>query len=201
MPEALERYALLFVVCALSGTAIPMPEDVALVGAGATVDHPAAFAGMTLAAMGGLLIRDSVFFLLGHAVGEGIFRWPLVQRLVGPARVQRGRELVESQGGRAVLISRFLVGIRSTGFLAAGAMGVRIRDFFFWDLVGLAISVPLALLLGYALGEPILVGVSWVLERKGLVAAVAIAGIAVWAWRTFRAPPGASPGGEGDEPA
>jgi len=171
---------LLFIACALSGIAIPMPEDVALLAAGATLEDPWLFAGMVVAAALGLLIRDSFFFLLGHFVGEGVFNWGVVRRLIGEQRIERGRALVEQKGGKAVLISRFMVGVRATGFLASGALGVRVRDFFFWDSVGLLISVPLLLILGFSLGDPILATMTWVLENKLVVVGVAVLCALLW---------------------
>ncbi|MCB9679495.1 MAG: DedA family protein [Alphaproteobacteria bacterium] len=189
-------YLLLFVACALSGTAIPVPEDVTLVGAGATITDPFGFFAMVLVAAAGLLCRDATFFGIGHFAGEGVFRWRVVQRLVGDERIARGRALVEQQGGRAVLVSRFLIGVRSTSFLVSGAMGVRPRDFLFWDLLGLAITTPLMLLLGYALGEPILAGVSWILAHKWIVVVVAVVGLGIWGLRVVRS----RPEPEGDAP-
>jgi membrane-associated protein len=180
-------YLLLFVACALSGTVIPVPEDITLLGAGATITGPVEFVGMCIAAAAGLFCRDAVFFTIGHVAGEGVFSWAVVQRFVGEERIAKGRALVDRHGGRAVLASRFMMGVRATGFLVSGAMGVRPRDFVLWDALGLAITTPLMMLLGYALGDPIFALVTWVLANKWVV--LLFAGIAVagwWIWRSSR---------------
>lgn len=191
----MRQYLLIFVACALSGTAIPVPEDVTLVGAGTTITDPLGFLATMVAASAGLLVRDGLFFGVGHFAGEGVFRWRVVQRGIGPERLQRGRELVGRHGGRAVLISRMLIGARSTGMLVSGAMGVRARDFVLWDLLGLAITTPILLLLGYALGEPILATVQWVLDHSWIALGVALVlGLAWLVWRFSRPGQGSAPG-------
>ena len=47
------------------------------------------------------------------------------------------------------------MGVRATGFLVSGAMGVRPRDFVLWDAMGLVITTPVMMLLGYALGREV----------------------------------------------
>ncbi len=184
----MRHYLLIFAACAFSGTAIPVPEDVTLVGSGTTITTPFGFLATAIAASAGLLLRDSVFFGIGHFAGESVFRWPFVQRFVGEERLAKGREMVDHHGGRAVLISRLLVGARATGFLVCGAMGVRVRDFALWDLLGLAITTPLLLLLGYALGEPILASVEWLLEHRWVGIGVVVGAVLAWfAWKRFRA--------------
>lgn len=154
---------------------VPLPEDIALLAAGITLNDPAAFVGLVLGGIVGLLIRDSVFFLTGHFVGEGVFRWRAVQRLIGEERITKGRGLVERQGGRAVLVSRFLVGARAAGFLVSGALGVRVRDFYLWDLLGLMVTVPVWLLLGFAFGDPIVGAMGYLLDH----AMVVLGGLAI----------------------
>lgn len=180
----MRHYFLIFVACAFSGTAIPVPEDVTLVGAGTMITSPLGFLATAIAAAAGLLCRDAMFFGVGHVAGEGVFRWRAVQKLLGEDRLAKGRAMVEQHGGRAVLFSRLLIGARSTGFLVSGAMGVRVRDFFLWDLLGLAITTPLMLLLGWALGDPILAAVYWLLDHTWLVLLIALAALGGWlAWK------------------
>ncbi|MEZ4323042.1 MAG: VTT domain-containing protein [Myxococcota bacterium] len=160
---------LLFVACALSGIAIPLPEDLPLLAAGMTVERADQLVALALAGGLGVLCRDAVFFGLGRAFGEGALRWRLVRRLIGDSRLESARQLVLARGGRAVLAARFLVGFRSAAFLVAGAMGVRVRDFVVWDAVALVVSVPVVLALGAVLGTPLTAAVLWVLDHRLLV--------------------------------
>ncbi|MCB9677817.1 MAG: VTT domain-containing protein [Alphaproteobacteria bacterium] len=173
---------LLFVACALSGIAIPMPEDLPLLAAGATLTEPGALLGLAVAGGLGVLCRDAVFFLVGRFAGERALRWRWVVWMLGEGRLARARDLVERRGGRAVLIARFLVGFRSAAFLVAGAMGVRPRDFVVWDLVGITASVPLLLGLGAVVGAPVTSAIGWLLEHRLLV--VAMAALVGLAWAT-----------------
>jgi membrane protein DedA with SNARE-associated domain len=95
--------------------------------------------------------------------------------------------MVEARGGRAVLISRFLIGFRSSGFLVSGALGVRPRDFLLWDVVGLVISVPIVLGLGLVFGGPITAAVEWVLDHRWLVLIALVVGGTGWfGWTRWR---------------
>jgi membrane protein DedA with SNARE-associated domain len=165
-------------VCALSGVLFPFPEDVPLLYAGMRVaSGEASFCPTVLAACAGVFVRDSIGFAIGRTVGAWLLDRPLAVRLIGQRRLERARRLVEERGATAVFVGRFMVGVRFSVFLVAGAMGVRKRDFLRWDALGLLICVPLVILLGYEVGAP-MVAIAWyVLARTRLL--VAIAGLAV----------------------
>jgi membrane protein DedA with SNARE-associated domain len=184
----MKTIALLFVACVFAGVAMPMPEDIVIIAAGTTVTDPATFAAFCVTAALGLLVRDSLFFGIGHFAGEGLLRWPRVLRLLGESRISRARQMVEARGGRAVLISRFLIGFRTSGFLVSGALGVRFRDFVLWDAVGLVISVPIVMGLGLAFGGPITAAVEWLLDHRWLaLAGLVVVGAVWWLWTRLRA--------------
>src|SRR5690606_19677994 len=104
--------------------------------------------------------------------------------------LDRARGMVSGRGAVAVLIGRFLVGFRSPVFVASGAMGVSLRAFVLWDLLGLMIAVPITVSLGFAFGEPMADLAFWALQRIRLVVGVTAALGACWAawrWRARRA--------------
>ena len=165
---------LLFVGCVLSGIAIPVPEDVPLLAAGAAMSDPAELPPLLLAGLVGVFLRDAAFFFAGHWMGEAVLSRPLVQRLIGEARLERARGLVERRGALAVLMGRFLIGFRTAAFLVAGASGVRPRDFLLWDGLGLTVSVPLWLGLGWLLGDQAMAALEWVLANRRLALGLAV---------------------------
>lgn len=178
----MQSIILLFVSCALSSIVIPVPEDLPLLAAGAQIDSTGMLLGFMIAGALGVFLRDAFWFGLGRLAGEGVLRWPLVRRLLGESRLLRARDLVDRRGGRAVFIARFLIGFRSPAFLVAGALGVRIRHFVLWDGVGVLVSTPLALGLGYLVGDPVNAALAWLLDHRLLVAA--LGAILVFAWVT-----------------
>ena len=89
--------------------------------------------------------------------------------------------MVSSRGAQAVLIGRFLLGFRTPVFLTAGAMGVPLRQFIFWDLVGGVVMVPGMVLLGYFFGLPALDGLQWVLAHSWvLLVALVVVGLGMY---------------------
>lgn len=174
-------HLMLFIACLLSGTALPLPEDAALLAAGSLIESPSGFAAASVAGVLGVLARDALFYGLGRAVGEGLFRFPLVRALLG-SRLLVARDAYRARGARAVLFARCAVGFRTPSFLVAGALGVRARDFFAWDLLGACVSVPATLALGWAAGDLVQQAVAWGSERVPLL--LALAGVIALAWFT-----------------
>lgn len=178
----------LFVACLLSGVALPMPEDVPLLTAGATLDGPGAFAVAVLAGGLGVLGRDTLYFAVGRLAGEGLLRRRLVRALLGPRRLARARASVRRRGARAVLLARCAVGFRGVSFLVAGALGVRARDFFAWDLLGIAVTVPLTLVIGRVFGPRVLDAAAWASEHTPLLLAFAAVLVVAWVTRDVGSP-------------
>lgn len=174
-------YLLLFGLCALSGIAIPAPEDLALVVAGVQVhEGTLALPAAALVAGVAIFLRDSLFFAVGHLVGERVLSHRIALRVIGESRLDRARELVERRGSIAVLVGRGLVGFRSAAFLVAGAMGVRPSAFVLWDVVGLVVTVPLVMGLGFGFGDQATLAVQWIVEHPAAVVAAAATVAVVW---------------------
>ena len=178
MPEGLDAltgYPALFAFCLFCGLGIPLPEDV-----------PQAWAGMQIAAgrmewipalltvFVAVLTRDLVVFGAGRFLGERAFRHPLALRFVGEARIDAARERVRTRGPVAVMIGRFLVGLRVGTFFVAGAMRVSGRDFLLYDGLALLLSAPHLVGAGYAFGEPVIRGVMTVAERMPWLVALVV---------------------------
>jgi membrane protein DedA with SNARE-associated domain len=71
-------------------------------------------------------------------------------------------------------------------FFVSGAMGLPLRQFARWDLLGLVITVPAVVALGYEFGDPLLEAVRWTLAQSRVVLAVALL-VATVAWYRSRA--------------
>lgn len=176
-------YSALFLLCAVSGILVPVPEDVSLLYAGSRLQAgELEWAPTLLVAMAGVLVRDLVAYGLGRSVGEWILGRPRVVRVIGAGKLARAHALVERRGTSAVLTGRFLVGVRASVFLVTGAMGVPLRRFLMWDSLGLLITTPLLLLLGYTFGQPVADGLMWFVRhsRGAVVLVVLVGGIILW---------------------
>lgn len=165
---------MLFVACAFSGLAVPIPEDLALLAAGATDPTPLQFGLLSLVGVVGVLFRDSVAFGVGHLLGERVLQWAPVRTLVAWTGLEQLRSLVASHGGRAVLLARSAVGVRTVAFLTAGAMGIRPRAYLLWNALGVAVCVPAMLAIGLWFGEPLRVLVAWMADNALLMVGFAV---------------------------
>jgi membrane protein DedA with SNARE-associated domain len=181
-------YAMLFVLCAVSGLAIPVPEDVPLLYAGMRLEEGQGALGPTLAvAVSGVFVRDLLAYGVGRCVGAWLLERPWVERLISRRRIERACRLVEARGSAAVLVGRFLIGMRAPVFLVAGAMGVSMRKFVLWDLLGLMVAVPAAITLGYLFGAPLADALVWTVARSRILALTVAFGGAGWLWWRSRA--------------
>lgn len=170
--QGVTGYPGLFLICALSGVIIPVPEDIPLLYAGVNLQAGVNAWLPTLAvAIAGVWTRDVLVFLGGRLAGEALLQRAWVLRTFGAARISRARRLVDERGVWAVMIGRFLVGARAPVFMVAGAMGVGFRKFALWDAVGCILAVPLAVFLGYFFGEPLLESAEWLFTHQPKVLA------------------------------
>lgn len=177
----------LFGLCATAGLITPVPEDLVLVWAGMQVELGVlALAPALVITTSGVFVRDLIAYWLGRLLGDWLLgnRW--VHRLLGKKRLARAIRLVEQHGTAAIVIGRCLVGMRTPVFLVAGASGVGFRRFAIVDGVGVLITVPLVLAVGYFVGAPAIDALFWVSRSARAIFWVA-AGVGavwlIWMWR------------------
>lgn len=181
--EGIQGYPGLFLFCALSGVAFPLPEDVTLLYAGLRVrSGELDWAPTLVVALLGVMVRDTLAYGAGRAFGDGLLSRPWVRRLLGEKKLDRARRMIEERGGSAILLGRFLIGVRATVFFASGAMGVSFRQFALYNAAGLLVTVPVVVVLGYEFGDPIVHGALWMIRRGRVVTLMILAIFAVSIW-------------------
>lgn len=180
--ENIGGYPGIFLLCALSGIAFPLPEDISLLYAGIRLREGVLSWPLTLAvAASGVMVRDVVAYTLGRFFGDWFLTSKLVTRLFGK-KLQRARKMLETRGSSAVFLGRFLIGVRATVFFVAGASGVSFRKFFVWNLIGMVLTVPPVVVLGFYFGTPMLDGAAWMIHRGRFVAFMILAIFAAAIW-------------------
>jgi len=123
---------------------------------------------------------------IGRRMGDRLFAARALNRVRGGT--ERVRSALNSRGGTAVLLGRFVAIVRAIMPAAAGAAGVRYRTFAVYNVLGGMIWGAGYCLLGYLAGSAYAV-----VERRvgaGLaiaIGAVVVVAIAVWIVRRHRA--------------
>ena len=89
----------------------------------------------------------------GDALGPKVASHRLFGRFFTANRLARAQRFFDKWGAGAILLGRFVMGLRAAIFLTAGTLRMGFWRFFFWDSIAALISVPLWILLGYKASE------------------------------------------------
>lgn len=179
-------YLAITVVLILTGAGLPVPEEVPIIAAGVMAGHgrlePWLAWGSCLL---GALVGDLVMYGIGHHFGRGLVRHPYWLHFVTPEREARIEQMIQRHGLKALLVARFLVGLRSPVYLTAGILRMPLRRFFLIDLFCATGVVTTFFLLSYFFGPTI---VFWIRRMEILltVGVVLVAtAVGVFLWRRF----------------
>jgi membrane protein DedA with SNARE-associated domain len=164
-------YLGLFLATLIDATGLPFPGRVALVAAGATMAEDwGQVALMTAAVALGASTGDHLWWAAGR-LGAADRLTPLYCRLsLASGRCEtRARARFERFGALAIVIGRFVAGVRLFAAPMAGGGAISYPRFLLFELVGAVLWSGLFVALGYALGA------QWhaLLDRYGRGAAVA----------------------------
>ena len=146
-------YFTIFFVVVLGNMGLPVPEEMILGLAGylswrGILRFPVVLAVGTLSAVSG----DSLGYWIGRRYGSvAIERYGHRVWITLP-RLESARRFVARYGLTGVFLARFIPGLRFLAGPTAGAVGVRFFTFFFANVLGAMLYVPMAVGLGYAVG-------------------------------------------------
>jgi membrane-associated protein len=123
------------------------------------------------AAVAGAVVGDSIGYAVGARWGDSLLgRIP--PRLVKPAHVRQGKDLIQRLGGRAVFAGRFAAALRALVPGLCGVAGMRYRVFVLWNVLGGTVWATGFVLIGY------LAGASWhTVEHWASVAGWVLVGV------------------------
>jgi membrane protein DedA with SNARE-associated domain len=177
---------LVFGILAASGFGLPMNEDILLLTAAAlTLSGVMAPAALVVSAWCGLVVADALIFHWGRVFGTRLVEHRLLSRAIPPARLAAMQSLMRRTGPVAIFAARFMLGVRSAVYFAAGSLRLPYRQQLVFDGVAAAIELPL---LVYAVRY---VGGRWnelplPSTQVQLAAGVMLAVVAAVAWRVVR---------------
>lgn len=139
----------------LTGMGFPVPEELLVIGAGIAT-HKGLFEPVAalLTCIVAAVLGDCCMYGIGYHFGHGLLRehrW--FSRLLNP-RVERQMEQKLRQHGLKVLfVTRFLIGVRTSVYVAAGVLRVPFRQFIFCDVISASVVVSLFFGLSYLFAE------------------------------------------------
>jgi membrane protein DedA with SNARE-associated domain len=147
-------YAGIVAYMILTGCGLPMPEEVAIIGAGVAsaagqLDWRLALGALLI----GALVGDSVMYAIGYHFGHRLLQKNrLWNRLITPEREKRVEGLLAQHGVKVLLGARFLPGIRGPMYITAGILKVPFKRFVLADLLCATLVVSLFFGLSYFYG-------------------------------------------------
>jgi len=116
---------------------------------GASLDPILLFIGAPIAAITG----SQVGYLFGARYGRKLFNRP-DGRFFNQSKVAATEKWLNKYGtGKALVLSRFIPFVRTLINPLAGIVGVPVKKFFFWNVLGALIWTQLVIGLGYLLGN------------------------------------------------
>ncbi|NUM80844.1 DedA family protein [bacterium] len=129
---------------------LPIPEELISLATGYLIAinflHPF-FAFMTL--FGGILAGDLYQFSLTRYLGRRLIQiWPF-RLLLSPQRLLRAELFVQRNGIKAIIIGRFIYGLRSNVHFALGFLRFSISKFLVVDSFAIVLQTGMLVLLGY----------------------------------------------------
>ena len=150
--------------------------------------HQGYLAFPLVAALGvcGGALGDLIFFLLGRRYGGALLgRFPRFA-----PRVEHFNALLHRYHGPAIILVRFLYGLRVAGPMAIGAGGIPAWRFMVFNVIGAVLWALLLTCLGYVFGHALdmLMGDLKRYEEAVLaILAVSAVCLGLWRWRRDRA--------------
>src|SRR3954470_4097573 len=105
-------YLGIVVVLVLTGSGLPIPEEVVVIPAGAAASYGQLNPWLALAScVAGALLGDAVMYGIGYRFGQSVLReHPWWARFLKPEREQQIEGLIRRHGLKVFFAARFLVG-------------------------------------------------------------------------------------------
>jgi membrane protein DedA with SNARE-associated domain len=179
-------YLGIILVLVLTGSGLPVPEEVPIVAAGiassvGTLNPLWAFMSCLVGALAG----DAVLYAIGYHFGRSlVIRHPRFAHLLHADREAKIEQMIRRHEMKVFFLSRFMVGVRAPVFLAAGVLRIPFYRFVLIDAVCATTVVGTFFGLSYAYGDRL---TSLIRQSEiwltVLVALVACAAVCVYLWK------------------
>ena len=142
--QGLPAYSLVLGMLVACGIGAPFNEDIVLLAASAlTLSHVMEPVPLMVVAWFGLVIGDGLVFHWGHRFGARLLRTRFFQRIVSEDKLEEMQNRIRAGGPFYIFVIRFLPGIRTALFFAAGSLKLPYRHLFIYDGAAAVIELPL----------------------------------------------------------
>jgi len=189
----IEQFGLLLVFfnVLLEQLGLPLPAYPTLIVTGALVSRgDYSFSLLLITATVAALIADFSWYLIGRRYGRRVMSTLCRISLSPDTCVNQTESIYSRWGPRSLLLAKFIPGFASVASALAGTVGTSRKTFLFFDAIGAALWVGLALFLGSLFSDAIddLLDVLAELGKWGglLIAAAFAAFIANKWWQRYR---------------
>jgi membrane protein DedA with SNARE-associated domain len=181
------HYMAPFTVLFLCGLGLPLPEEVALIGAGILLYQDSVeFVPITLTCSAAILLGDSVPYWIGRQWGLAALKTKWVAKILHPERFARLERRFTAHGNWVVFSCRFMPGLRIPGYFVAGTLGMSYWRFLLLDGLGVLVSVPTSIWLGKIFGGSIDLLRKKQKDLHLILAFVVVAVLIVVVWRVWK---------------
>lgn len=142
--QGFPAYALLFALLFSCGIGAPMNEDIVLLAAAAlTLKGVMEPVPLMIVSWFGLVLGDALVFHWGHRFGARMLRHRYFARVVPEARLASLQDTMRRYGPGYIFVVRFMPGIRTPLFFAAGSLKMPYRHLFVYDGAAALVELPL----------------------------------------------------------
>ncbi|MCU1279883.1 MAG: putative DedA protein family, partial [bacterium] len=147
------------------GLGLPIPEELALVGAGYWLSRGVAATPMIACALAAVLAGDAVMLLAGRCGA----RLGFARRCLGAARLAAFERSFARHGALLLVCGRFIPGVRATLLVAAGAARVPLQRVVVADGAAALVGVAAWIAIGWELGPHVERARALVGDARGVV--------------------------------
>jgi membrane protein DedA with SNARE-associated domain/rhodanese-related sulfurtransferase len=166
----------LFAAVFIEQIGLPLPSVPWLLAAGALAAGGKMSSPMALAVtVAACLVADLIWYYLGKRGGSRVLNFLCRISLEPDSCVRRTENLFEKHGMTSVAASKFLPGLGTVIPPMAGAFGIPLGKFIFWDAVGAVIYGVFFLGLGYMFSDQLEKIGGWLARMGGWGLAVVVA--------------------------
>ena len=143
-------YGLMILALVAAGLGLPLPEDIVMISGAILAQRGITSLPLTVAALAvGVFLGDSALFFIARKVGPAVYKWRWIQRVLPEHRREWIEDKIAKHGSMVVFFARHVAGFRGPTFAIAAIHGISYPRFIFWDMLALAISLPVWMGLGW----------------------------------------------------